>query len=49
MILNFEKAVEDLYAFLKTMPLDNDIYEIMLSKNDELPCNTINQERLIVD
>ena len=40
MMYKFEKAVEDLYAFLKTMPVDNETYETMIKKNDEIPTNT---------
>ena len=49
MMFNFEKAVEDLYDFLKTMPLDNETYETMIKKNEEIPVNTKTQERLIID
>ena len=49
MMINFEKAVEDLYDFLKTMPLDNETYETMIKKNEEIPVNTKTQERLIID
>ena len=41
--------MEDLYDFLKTMPLDNETYETMIKKNEEIPVNTKTQERLIID